>query len=67
MEKLAELNAIFLTLNDKGEDSALMILKSLDFARVCYKSATGGGKTAGNVGGLVWCIDFEKNFDIVGV
>ena len=32
-KKIAELNTIFLTLNDKGQDSALTILRSLGFAQ----------------------------------
>lgn len=32
-QKLAEMNAIFLGLNEKGQESALMILKSLEFAQ----------------------------------
>lgn len=32
-KKIAELNALFLTLNDKGQDGALTILRSLEFAQ----------------------------------
>ncbi len=32
-QKIAEMNAIFLTLNEKGQESALTILKSLEFAQ----------------------------------
>ena len=31
--KIAELNALFLTLNEKAQDSALNILRSLEFAQ----------------------------------
>lgn len=31
--RIAELNATFLTLNDKGKDSALTILRALSFAQ----------------------------------
>ena len=31
--KLAELNSLFLTLNEKGQQSALTILRSLEFAQ----------------------------------
>lgn len=33
VKKLAELNSIFLTLDDKGQESALTILRSLGFAQ----------------------------------
>lgn len=33
VQKIAELNAIFLTLNEQGQESALAILKSLEFAQ----------------------------------
>lgn len=33
IERLAELNSLFLTLDDRGQDSALIILRSLDFAQ----------------------------------
>lgn len=33
VERLAELNSLFLSLDDKGQDSALIILRSLDFAQ----------------------------------
>lgn len=33
IKRIAELNSIFLTLDDKGQDSVLMILRSLDFAQ----------------------------------
>lgn len=32
-QKIAEMNAIFLTLNEKGQESVLTILKSLEFAQ----------------------------------
>ena len=32
-KRIAELNALFLTLNDKGQDGALTILRSLEFAQ----------------------------------
>lgn len=31
--KITELNALFLSLNDKGQDSALNILRALEFAQ----------------------------------
>lgn len=31
--KIAELNTLFLTLDDKGQDSALTILRALEFAQ----------------------------------
>lgn len=33
IKKIAELNALFLSLEDKGQDSALIILRSLSFAQ----------------------------------
>lgn len=33
VKRLAELNSLFLTLDDKGQDSALIILRSLGFAQ----------------------------------
>lgn len=33
VKRIAELNALFLTLDDKGQDSALTILRSLGFAQ----------------------------------
>ncbi len=33
VEQIAELNSLFLTLNDKGQDATLTILKSLSFAQ----------------------------------
>lgn len=33
VKRLAELNTLFLTLDDKGQDSALTILRSLGFAQ----------------------------------
>lgn len=32
LKRLTELNTLFLTLDNKGQDSALMILRSLGFA-----------------------------------
>ena len=32
-KKIAELNALFLTLNSKGQDNALNILRALEFAQ----------------------------------
>lgn len=32
-KKIAELNTLFLTLNEKGQESALTILRSLEFAQ----------------------------------
>lgn len=42
INKIAELNALFLSLNDKGQDSALNILRSLEFAQsvMCDHSGT---------------------------
>lgn len=42
VKKIAELNALFLSLNDKGQDSALNILRSLEFAQsvMCDHSST---------------------------
>lgn len=38
--KIAELNALFLTLNEKAQDSALNILRSLEFAQsVMYEQS----------------------------
>ncbi|MEY8428817.1 hypothetical protein AALA00_14140 [Lachnospiraceae bacterium 46-15] len=33
VRRIAEFNALFLTLNDKGQDAALTILQSLGFAQ----------------------------------
>lgn len=33
IRKLAEFNALFLTLNEKGQDAALTVLQSLSFAQ----------------------------------
>lgn len=33
VKRIAELNALFLTLDDKGQDSALTLLRSLGFAQ----------------------------------
>lgn len=33
VKRIAELNALFLALDDKGQDSALTILRSLGFAQ----------------------------------
>ena len=33
VQKIAELNSTFMTLNDKGKDSALTILRALSFAQ----------------------------------
>lgn len=43
VERLAELNSLFLTLDDKGQDSALIILRSLGFAQsvMCSKKQAG--------------------------
>lgn len=38
-QKLAEMNEIFLGLNEKGQESALMVLKALEFAQsVMYRN-----------------------------
>lgn len=34
IKRIAELNTYFLMLNDKGQDAALTILKSLEFAQI---------------------------------
>lgn len=39
-QKIAELNSIFMTLNDKGKDSALTILKALSFAQAVMGADT---------------------------
>lgn len=33
VKKVSELNTLFLSLNDKGQDSALNILRALEFAQ----------------------------------
>ena len=33
-KKIAEFNALFLTLNEKGQEAALTVLQSLDFAQL---------------------------------
>ena len=40
VKKIAEFNALFLTLNEKGQDAALTVLKSLGFAQsvMCQQS-----------------------------
>ncbi len=38
VKRIAELNSLFLTLDEKGQDSALIILKSLDFAQTVMYS-----------------------------
>ena len=39
VRKIAELNALFLSLDDRGQDSALTILRSLEFAQSVMCSA----------------------------
>lgn len=46
-QKTAELSAAFLLLNDKGRDSALTILRTLDFAQSVMSTKAGGGRCAG--------------------
>ena len=40
VKKIAEFNALFLTLNEKGQDAGLTVLKSLGFAQsvMCQQS-----------------------------
>lgn len=40
VKRIAEFNALFLTLNDKGQEAALTVLQSLDFAQsvMCSQS-----------------------------
>ncbi|RKJ52615.1 hypothetical protein D7Y09_13980 [bacterium 1XD42-1] len=38
IDKIAEFNALFLSLNDKGQEAALTILKSLGFAQSVMSS-----------------------------
>lgn len=40
LKTIAEFNALFLTLNDKGQETALTVLQSLDFAQsvMCQRS-----------------------------
>lgn len=33
VQRIAEFNALFLNLNEKGQEAALTVLKSLDFAQ----------------------------------
>ena len=33
IKRIAEFNALFLTLNDKGQEAALTVLQSLEFAQ----------------------------------
>ena len=49
VRKIAELNAAFVTLNDKGKDSALTILRTLRFAQAVM--GTGTYEAATNTGG----------------
>lgn len=49
--KISELNAIFMSLNEKGQDEALSILRSLAFAQSCmgqsaHQNSTSGDQTA---------------------
>lgn len=44
VERLAELNSLFLSLDDKGQDSALIVLRSLDFAQAVMCSSKKGEK-----------------------
>lgn len=49
IKRIAELNSIFLTLDDKGQDSVLMILRSLDFAQSVMNLSQEGEKSSKNV------------------
>ncbi len=40
IQKIAELNSTFMTLNDKGKDSALTILRALSFAQAVMSADT---------------------------
>lgn len=44
VEKIAELNSLFLTLNDKGQDNALNILRALKFAQSVMTESDDGYK-----------------------
>lgn len=44
VEKIAELNSLFLTLNDKGQDNALNILRALKFAQSVMAESDDGYK-----------------------
>lgn len=48
IKRIAELNSIFLTLDDKGQDSVLMILRSLDFAQTVMNLSQEGEKSSKN-------------------
>ncbi|WP_195985674.1 hypothetical protein [Clostridium sp. D33t1_170424_F3] len=48
IKRIAELNSIFLTLDDKGQDSVLMILRSLDFAQSVMNLSQEGEKFSKN-------------------
>ena len=39
IKKLAELNALFLSLNDKGQEGALTVLRSLELAQSVMEQA----------------------------
>ncbi len=43
VKRIAEFNAMFLTLNEKGQEAALTVLQSLDFAQsvMCSKKEKG--------------------------
>lgn len=47
-QREAELNSIFLRLNDRGKDSALGILRALSFAQSVMNAETGGAPQAGS-------------------
>lgn len=47
-KKIAELNALFLTLNEKGQESALTILRSLEFAQSVTLSTGSGCRASGD-------------------
>ena len=51
VNRIAEFNALFLTLNDKGKDAALTVLRSLDFAQsvMCASDGKQISKTSGEV------------------
>lgn len=41
VDRIAEFNALFLTLNEKGQEAALTVLKSLNFAQSVMGSEEG--------------------------
>lgn len=49
-QRIAELNSIFLRLNDRGRDSALSILRALNFAQSVMSAETGSAPQADSAG-----------------